>query len=125
MIKKTDFTETEKLLEVINTAIAEKKGIDLINIDLKGISNSVTKYFVICHANSNTHVNTIADNIQRLVKTDLHEKPWQKEGLENSQWVLLDYVDIVVHVFQKEYREFYRLEDLWADGIIKKIETPE
>lgn len=123
MIKTKTSSETQVLLEQINNAIKEKQGIDLINISLEKIENAVAKYFIICHGNSNTHVNTIADYVQRHVKTQLKENPWQKEGFENSQWILLDFVDVVVHIFQKEYRDFYKLEELWGDCEIIKIEN--
>ncbi len=121
MIKKKDFSETEELLEHINNAIINKHGYDLLNLNLEKIDNSITKHFVICHGSSSTHVNTIAENIQRSVKKELQESPWQKEGFENSQWILLDYIDVVVHIFQKESRDFYKLEELWGDAEQKKI----
>ncbi len=119
MIKKIN--ETEKLLKIINIAITEKQGKNLLNLNLQKIENSVTKYFVICHGTSSTHVNTIADNVQSTVKKEFKENPWQKEGFENCQWILLDYVDIVIHIFQKEYRDFYKLEELWGDAISENI----
>lgn len=125
MTKKTDFSNTQQLLAIINKAIIEKKGIDLVNLNLIKTDNSITDYFVICHGSSGVHVNTIAESIIRTVKTEIKENVWQKEGLENSQWVLLDYVDIVVHVFQKEYRDFYKLEELWADATTEIIVIEE
>lgn len=122
MIKKKDFNETEELLKHINDAIIDKHGYDLLNLNLEKIENSITKYFVICHGSSSTHVNTIAEHIQRSVKQELKEGPWQKEGFENSQWILLDYIDVVVHIFQKEYRDFYKLEELWGDAELIKYQ---
>ena len=108
-----------KLLEVINDAILDKKGLELVNLDLTNIINSVTGHFVICHANNSNHAKVIAESVERKTREILHDKPWIKEGYENAQWLLLDYSNVVVHVFQKEYREFYNLEELWADAVFK------
>lgn len=110
--------ETEILLKGIITAIEEKKGENIAALNLTKIENAVAKYFVICSANSKTHSNTLAAFIGDFVRENLKEKPWQVEGFENSEWILLDYVDIVVHIFLPEIREFYRLEQLWADAEI-------
>lgn len=119
--KKPEVSETLKLVETINKAIIEKKGEDILNLNLNNTDNSVASNFIICHGNSKVHVNTIADYIQRHVRNEIKERPWQKEGLENCHWVLIDYVDVVVHVFQKEHRDFYKLEELWADAKTEKI----
>lgn len=116
MTKKRIESETLKLLNIINESILEKKGENIININLQKIDNAITKYFVVCSGTSNTHVNTIAEYVEYNVKKQLGEKVWKKEGFENSEWVLLDFVSIVVHVFQPEARGFYRLEKLWADA---------
>ena len=111
------------LLETIIEGIREVKGIDTSILDLKKIETAVCKYFVICSGTSNTHVSSIADNIKKNVSKEIQEKPWHIEGLNTSEWVLLDYSDIVVHVFQEQTREFYRLEDLWGDAKIRTIEN--
>lgn len=111
----------KSLLEIINEAITEKKGINLINIDMKNIENAVTRHFVICHASSDIQVKSIAGFIEKQTKENCSEKPYLKEGYDNAQWILLDYFDVIVHVFQKEYRSFYNLEELWADGIVRQI----
>ena len=111
------------LLETIIEGIHEVKGIDTSILDLKKIETAVCKYFVICSGTSNTHVSSIADNIKKNVSKEIQEKPWHIEGLNTSEWVLIDYSDIVVHVFQEQTREFYRLEDLWGDAEIKTIEN--
>jgi ribosome-associated protein len=108
--------DSKKLLEVIVDGIKEKQGKDIVSLDLSQIENSISKYFVICHAESSTHVNTIADYVELIVKKKLKEKVWHCEGHDNAQWILLDYSNIVVHVFQKEYRDYYNLEGLWADA---------
>jgi ribosome-associated protein len=76
----------------------------------------VCKYFVICHGDSNTQVSALADSVIKTVRVETGEKVWHKEGLNNATWVLLDYSDVVIHIFQKEYRDFYKLEELWADA---------
>ncbi|MAX68975.1 MAG: ribosome silencing factor [Flavobacteriales bacterium] len=111
------------LLETIIEGIREVKGIDTSILDLKKIETAVCKYFVICSGTSNTHVSSIADSVKKNVSKEIQEKPWHIEGLNTSEWVLIDYSDIVVHVFQEETREFYRLEDLWGDAKIKTIEN--
>jgi len=114
--------ETETLLDVIVEGILKKKGHDILVMNLKRLDNAVAKYFVVCHAESGTQVHAIAESIEETVEGVLNERVWHREGTENSFWILLDYADIVVHVFMKEYREFYNLENLWADAEIRKIE---
>ncbi|MDD2387222.1 MAG: ribosome silencing factor [Bacteroidales bacterium] len=116
MVKRRIKQETAILLKTINNAILEKKGEELLNLNLTEIENTVAEYFIICHANSSTQVNAIANSIEEMVKKNTGEKPWKKEGYSNSEWVLLDYVNVVVHVFQTQSREFYKLEKLWADA---------
>jgi ribosome-associated protein len=111
------------LLETIIEGIHEVKGIDTSILDLKKVETAVCKYFVICSGTSNTHVSSIADSVKKNVSKEIQEKPWHIEGLNTSEWVLIDYSDIVVHVFQEETREFYRLEDLWGDAKIRTIEN--
>ena len=111
------------LLETIIEGILEVKGIDTSILDLKKIETAVCKYFVICSGTSNTHVSSIADSVKKNVSKEIQEKPWHIEGLNTSEWVLINYSDIVVHVFQEEIREFYRLEDLWGDAKIRTIEN--
>ncbi|MEM9022423.1 MAG: ribosome silencing factor [Bacteroidota bacterium] len=107
---------SSKLLDIVIAGIEEKKGVDIAQLDLRKISNAVSDFFVICHGNSNTQVKAIADAVVEEVWKATGEKPWHKEGLENAEWILLDFVDVVVHIFQKDAREFYNLEDLWADA---------
>ncbi len=98
------------------------KAEDIVVIDLREIENSVTDFFVIASGNSQTQIDGIADAVMRLTRKNLKEKPWHQEGKNNAQWVLLDYVNVVAHIFQKEIREYYELEDLWADGIKHQVE---
>ncbi|OFX44991.1 MAG: ribosome silencing factor [Bacteroidetes bacterium GWA2_30_7] len=110
--------ETEKLFETIIESIREKQGKDIISLDMTKLQNSITKYFIICHADSTTHVSTIAEYIEINAKKKLNERVWKTEGWENSQWILLDYSNVVVHVFLNEYRKYYNLEALWADSVV-------
>jgi ribosome-associated protein len=121
-MKKKGYPTDEKLLEVIIDSIQEKKGKKIVSIDLRKIENSIFDYFIICHGTSTTHVSAISDNIEIKPKELLGLKPAHIEGVQNAQWVLIDYSGIVVHVFLEEQRSFYRLEDLWADGKVKIYE---
>ncbi len=122
-MSKRKLDVSDILLETIIEGILQVKGIDTSILNLKKIETAVCKYFVICSGTSNTHVSSIADNIKKNVSKEIQEKPWHIEGLNTSEWVLIDYSDIVVHVFQEETREFYRLEDLWGDAKIRTIEN--
>jgi len=121
-MKKKGNPTDEKLLEVIIESIKEKKGKKIVSIDLRKIENSIFDYFIICHCTSSTHVSAITDNIEIKPKELLGIKPAHVEGVQNAQWVLIDFSGIVVHIFLEEQRSFYRLEDLWADGKVKIYE---
>ena len=113
----------DDLLANIIKGIEEVKGDNIKILDLRAIDNTVCDYFVICDGNSNTQVNAIVGSIQKIVSKELKDKPWHVEGAENGEWVLMDYVNIVVHVFQKHIREYYRIENLWGDAKITTIES--
>ena len=104
------------LLEEIIRGIENVKGEDIQKMDLREIENTPCEFFVICSANSNTQVTAVVNSIQKTVSKALQEKPFHTEGLEVAEWVLIDYVNIVVHVFQKQTREFYNIEELWGDA---------
>ncbi|MDV7187185.1 ribosome silencing factor [Lutibacter sp. TH_r2] len=114
----------DELITSILKAIDEIKADDIQILDLREIENTVCDYFVICTGTSNTHVNAIAGIVQKQVSKAIQEKPWHVEGESNSEWVLLDYVNIVVHVFQKHTREYYDIESLWGDAKITSISQP-
>ena len=116
-------TEKQLLTDKIVEAIQDTKGEDIMIFDLSTIENSVAQTFIICTGNSNTQVSAISGNIQKKVRNHLHDRPWHVEGTENSLWVLLDYVSVVVHVFQRETRAYYDIEELWGDAKITKIEN--
>jgi ribosome-associated protein len=104
------------LADIAVKGMQEKKAKNIVLMDLRKIHNAVTDYFVICHGDSNTQVDAIAGSVEEEIRKAIGEKPWHREGFQNAEWILLDYVDIVVHVFQKEHRDFYKLESLWADA---------
>lgn len=115
--------ETDQLITQIIKGIEEVKGQDIEILDLREIENTVCDYFIICNGTSNTQVNAIVNSVQKTVSKSIKENPWHVEGSSNAEWVLLDYVHVVVHVFQKHIREFYDIEGLWGDAKIVKIET--
>ncbi|MDY8134231.1 ribosome silencing factor [Aquimarina sp. 2201CG5-10] len=113
----------DQLITQIIRGIEEVKGNDINILDLREIENTVCSYFVICNGTSNTQVNAIVNSIQKTVSKELKDKPWHVEGSENAEWVLIDYVNVVVHVFQKHIREFYDIEGLWGDAKTTIIQT--
>lgn len=113
------------LVQLIIDGIEEKKGIDIVCINLKKIPNSSSDYFVICEGNSNTQVQAIAGSIEETVKKKTGQRPWHVEGTQNGEWILIDYIDVVAHVFQPESRKFYNLEDMWADAEISNGRSSE
>ncbi|MBR9831680.1 ribosome silencing factor [bacterium] len=121
MTKKRIVGESELLTENIIKAIQEKKGDNITCLNLKNIDAAVTDYFIICDGTSNTQVSAIKDSIEKEVREALGEKPWHIEGTNNAEWILMDYVNVVVHIFQKETRDFFNIEGLWADADIQEI----
>ena len=115
----------DKLLETIVEAIKDKKGKKIISLDLTGVEGAITSYFVICHADSTTQVGAIAAGIEEKVVQELGQKVWHVDGAGNALWIAMDYVDVVVHIFQTELRDFYRLEKLWADAPATHYESEE
>lgn len=113
----------DELIALIIDGIEEVKGIDINLLDLRAIENTVCDYFVICSGTSNTHVNAIVNSVKKTVSKEIHDKPWHVEGSENAEWVLMDYVNVVVHVFQKQAREYYDIEGLWGDAKVTLVES--
>ncbi len=99
----------------------EKKALDIMVLDLRNVANSIADFFIICSGNTDTQVNAISESVEETVNKKDKQNPWHKEGNRNNEWVLLDYVDVVVHIFKKDRREFFALEDLWGDAKITKI----
>ena len=121
--KQQESNNTSKLLNSIIEGIKEKKGIDIVKIDLTKIDYSECKYFVICQGNSTVQAESIAQSVEETVEKETGETAWHKDGYKNAIWILLDYGEVMVHVFQKDARKFYDLENLWADAKTEKIET--
>jgi len=117
--------KTETLVTSIVESMQNKRGHDVVTIDLRKINSSVCDYFVICSATSDRQVKAIADSVDEDMVEQYNTKPARKQGYENAQWIILDYLDVVIHIFQQEYRDFYRLEDLWADAEIKTYNDTE
>ena len=109
-------SEETILKDFLVETIKDRKGKEIIVLDLRKLDQSIADYFIICHGTSNTQVNAIAGFIDRQTRTELQEHAYHIEGAENSQWVLMDYGSVIVHIFQEEFRRFYNLEDLWADA---------
>jgi len=116
-----DIPNTETLISKIIGGIEKVKGVEANLLDLRPIQNTVCSYFIICSGTSNTHVNAIVSSIHKTVSKNLKEKPYHTEGAENGEWVLIDYIDVVVHVFQKQIRDRYNLESLWGDAQTTQI----
>ncbi|WGD35202.1 ribosome silencing factor [Olleya sp. YS] len=116
-------SNADALIATIIEGIEDVKGKDINILDLREIENTVCDYFVICEGTSNTQVNAIVNSIQKKVSKSLKDKPWHIEGEDNAEWILMDYVNVVVHVFQKHIREYYDIESLWGDAKVTLIET--
>ncbi|MFQ3181373.1 MAG: ribosome-associated protein [Polaribacter sp.] len=119
----TKQVSTDDLISVIIQGIEEVKGENIQLLDLREIENTVCDYFIICSGNSNTQVKAISGSVQKLVSKQIKDKPWHIEGENNAEWILMDYVHVAVHVFQKQIRDFYDLESLWGDAQITEIKT--
>ncbi|GAA4433005.1 ribosome silencing factor [Pontibacter saemangeumensis] len=121
-MKETKVEATSDILaELVVKGMQEKKATDIVVINLKSLKNAVSDYFVIASANSDTQIDAIATSIEEEVFKSVRQNPWQSEGRTNNEWVLLDYVDVVAHIFLKDKREFYALEELWGDAKIEHV----
>ncbi|MCS6796576.1 MAG: ribosome silencing factor [Raineya sp.] len=114
--KKSREVETKNLCDLIIKGMQEKKAQDIVLLDMRQVPSSIVDYFIICTGTSDTQIDAIADSIEEIVYKNTKELPWHKEGKQNKEWILLDYVDVVAHVFKKSKREFYALEELWGDA---------
>ena len=122
MGKETMRRKSDVLAKAIIEAIKQHKGKEVVSLDLREIETAICDFFIICHGTSNTHIASIAENVRKEISKQMKEKPWHTEGEANKEWVLMDYFNVVVHIFNKEKRDFYKLENLWADANIKYIE---
>lgn len=111
------------LVDAIVEGIRRKKGLEIINIDLSSEGEAECDNFIICHGNSNVHVDAIARSVEESVEELASERVWHQDGFQNAQWILLDYVNVMVHIFQEPFRRLYDLESLWGDGTIYNIEA--
>ena len=122
MGKTKKVSESQLIKDVAVEGIQELKGENIVCIDMSVVDNAVCEYFIVCTGTSNTHVNAIAESVKKEIKEGIGERPWRSEGFGNAEWIILDYINTVVHIFKEEAREFYNLEGLWADAKITKIE---
>ncbi len=123
MAKKKKIEAPDMLADVVVHGMQERKALDIVKLDLQKVPNSITDYFIICHGTSRSQVEAIADSVEGEVKKAVGMNPWHKEGHENAEWILLDYFDVVVHIFLEESRNFYKLEKLWADAERTEVAT--
>jgi ribosome-associated protein len=123
--KVSRLTRSSKILKVITKAIQDKKGENIISMDLRKIPEAVADFFVICEATSTTQVKAIADYIEVMVKENCGENPYHHEGHGAMQWIIVDYINVVVHIFQPETRKFYKLEDMWSDAVVEEFKDEE
>jgi ribosome-associated protein len=123
--KVSRLTRSSKILKVITKAIQDKKGENIISMDLRKIPEAVADFFVICEATSTTQVKAIADYIEVMVKENCGENPYHHEGHSAMQWIIVDYINVVVHIFQPETRKFYKLEDMWSDAVTEEFKDEE
>ncbi|MCW9707436.1 ribosome silencing factor [Fodinibius salsisoli] len=120
-VNNTKTADSDKLIDVITEAMLDRKAEDITVIDVHGLT-TLTDKFVVCHASTDVQIKAIANHISQETKEQLGEKPWKEEGRESRRWVILDYVNVVVHIFKKELREYYALERMWNDAPVRKIE---
>lgn len=116
MVKKKLVNLSTYLSEIAVHGMQEKKGHDIVRLDLRDLNSSVSDYFIVCNADSSTQVKAIADSVEDEIYKNTQSTPWRKEGLENAEWIILDYFDVVIHIFKTEKRDFYGIEDLWGDA---------
>lgn len=121
-INKSKELSSEELSKLVVKGMQEKKAIDIVVMDLREVKNAISDYFVICSGTSDTQIDAIADSVEEEVFKASQVNPWHEEGKMNREWILLDYVDVVVHIFKKERRVFYDLEQLWGDAEIHTVE---
>ncbi|MEG0796065.1 MAG: ribosome silencing factor [Odoribacter sp.] len=110
---------TEKIVDKVIEALEDRKAHRIVKIDLRKIENCFCNFFVICNGTSGTHITGLTDMVEEKVRKDLKETPYHCEGLNTSQWVVMDYGDVIVHIFDEELRDYYKLEEFWGDGIVE------
>ena len=120
---KKELIDSEILCEIIVEGMKEKKAHDIVVMDLREVKNAIADFFVICSGTSDTQVDAISDSIEEFTFKQAHQEVWHKEGKENKEWILLDYVDVVANIFKTKTREFYSLEQLWGDAKLTEVES--
>lgn len=120
--RKNKELSSKDLSELVAKGMTEKKGLDIAILDLRNVKNSITDFFVICSGNSDTQIDALANSVEEEVYKYSKTEPWQKEGKANGEWILIDYVDVVAHIFNKERRKHYDLEELWGDAEVTYLE---
>ena len=113
---------SEVLSKLVVEGMQDKKASSIVLLDLRGVDNAIADFFVICSGTSDTQIEAIARSVEEKVHKNASEDPWHREGMNNREWILLDYVNVVVHIFLKNKRTFYALEDLWGDAKMHRIE---
>ena len=121
-MKKTKEISSEELCKLVVHGMQEKKAMDIVVMDLRKVKNAVADFFVICSGNSDTQIDALANSIEDEVYKVSKTEPWQKEGKANGEWILIDYVDVVAHIFNKDRRKYYDLEELWGDAVVTHLE---
>ncbi len=123
MTERTKETDTSLLLvDAVKKGMLEKKAQEILSLNLGKINSTVCDFFVICHGSSSTHVNAIAESVEEAVRKECGIKPGKREGFVNGEWLLIDYMDVVVHIFQEPVRRYYQLEELWADVPAERVQ---
>ena len=120
-LDKSSLMTSEELSQFIVKGMEERKAEDIKVLDLRGVKGSISDFFIICSGNSDTQIQAIAESVEKEAKEKGRETPWKKEGFTNREWILLDYVSVVAHIFKRDKREFYALEDLWGDAKIVPV----
>ena len=122
-MKQKTITSSEILAEVAVKGLQEVKGLDIVVMDLRKVVGAVADFFIVCSGTSDKHVQALSNSAEEFAIKDLQDKPISIEGYQQGEWVLVDFVDVVVHVFQRDKRKFYNIEDLWADADFREIEN--
>ena len=115
-------TPSEKLSQAVVRGMQEKKASEIVLMDLRNVKNAVADFFVLCTGNSDTQIDAIAESVDEQVSKEFNEDPWHQEGKDNKEWMLIDYVNVVAHIFKQDKRDFYALETLWGDALIHSYE---
>jgi ribosome-associated protein len=122
-MNKNKIDDSDFLATCVVAGMQEKKGKDIKVLDLRKLNSSFADFFVVCHGNSDRQVNAIVDSVEELIRDKCKEKPYHIEGKERAEWILMDYINVVVHVFVEEKRNFYAIEDLWGDAEITEFQS--